>query len=79
MGKNCDCIVCKWVNEKITDEEAVEILIHENDDWQYKYTKLEQKNKRLKKIIINTHNIMKTFDEQRAYEYLTNQIEALKE
>ena len=32
----------------------------------------------LKKVIVDSHNIMKTFDEQRAYEFLTNKIEDLK-
>lgn len=31
----------------------------------------------LKKVIINTHDIMKTFRDERAYEYLTHKIQDL--
>lgn len=35
---------------------------------------VKEENKKLKNIIIKTHDIMMTFDEQRAFEYLSNHI-----
>ena len=38
-------------------------------------SRLKEENSSLVRVIKNAHDIMKRFDEQRAYEYLTNQIQ----
>ena len=40
MGKDCNCTVCKYVNKKITPEQAIESLICESESCEYENMKL---------------------------------------